>query len=226
MKLRAVVAINAEYSDFDNFKKYLDSDTLIVGCDGGANFLEKVGIKPDVIVGDMDSLKNVPDSVLNSIKQDPVKVSENGINYIVYPKDKDKLDSELAIDYCLEQSVNEIICYGILGNRLDHIIGNVFLLTKQKYKNVNLKFIDQNQEVYLIESEVIIHGSIGDVISFIPIDGFAKVISSSGLKYDPSKYEMSTEKNIGISNELTKKEASIKIKKGRFLVIHRKTKSF
>lgn len=224
MSRRAVVAINAQYSDFKYFKNYINSETIIVGCDGGSNFLESVGIKPDVIIGDLDSLNNIPKSVLSKMDSAPFEIIDNGVKYVVYPTDKDKLDSELAIEYCLNEKVDEIVCYGILGDRLDHILGNVFLLTKLKYKNTKLKFVDQNQETYIGQGATTIKGSVGDLVSLIPIDGKAEVTKSDGFKYDPSKYEMSTESNLGISNELTKTEAKLEIKKGRFLVIHRKTK--
>lgn len=205
MKRRAVIILNANLTDFSILPNYISKNDFIIAADGGANYLKKLGIKPNVIIGDFDST-------------DSLEIS--GVEYVKFPSEKDFTDSELALDFAASKNISEITIYGLLGDRVDHILANIFLLTKKKYKKLNIKIIEGNQEIYLASGEVKIEGKIGQTISLIPLLGDVEVESSSGLKYDPAIYKMSTESNIGISNVLTKTKAKIKIKKGKLLIIH------
>jgi thiamine pyrophosphokinase len=206
---RAVILLSGNLSDVESVRQYVDRDTLLIGCDGGTRHILNLGLKPHVVIGDFDSYTS------------PMSDSDNGTEYIRYPKDKDITDSELAIRYAIERGCNDIILAGLLGDRVDHLLGNILLLTKRSFANVALKIIAGNQEIYLIRAQQVnISGKKGDTISFIPIKGRAKVSRAVGLKYDLSKYELSLQGNQGISNVLTRATAEVTVAKGPLLVIH------
>lgn len=203
---RAVILLNGNKSDVAGIRRYIDDDTLLIGCDGGTNHLHELGLKPHIVIGDFDSYA-------------PQK-QDDGVEYIHYPSDKDLTDSELAIRYAIKRGCKEVIVAGLLGNRVDHLLANTLLLTKRAFASVDLKIIEGNQEIYLLRGDATIHGKKGDTISFIPIKGTAKVSQTSGLKYDLSKYKLSLQGNQGISNVLTKNTAEVSVVKGSLLVIH------
>jgi thiamine pyrophosphokinase len=201
----AIIFLNGDRADVSRIKQYINKDTLLIGADGGANHILKLGLKPDAIIGDFDSFSK--------------KI--NGAEYIRYPRDKDFTDGELAIKYAIEKGYKEIIVTGLLGTRVDHLLGNILLLLKKDYEGISIKIIEGNQEIYLVRNHAVIQGRKGDTISFIPIDSPVNDLVSTGLQYDLSNYKLSVQGNRGISNVMTANKAEISIKKGVLLVIHK-----
>jgi thiamine pyrophosphokinase len=205
---RAVIFLNGDLSDTTRIKKYLAAGTLLIGCDGGTQHILELGRKPDVIIGDFDSFK--PGEIPPGIEPE----------YVRYPADKDFTDSEAAIRYAARAGCRDIILAGTLGSRLDHLIGNIFLLNKREFAKLKLRIIEGNQEAYIVRGQARIIGRRGDTISFIPITGTPQVKTTGGLKYDLNKYKLSLQGNTGISNVLLRKTTDITVTKGAVLVIH------
>lgn len=218
---RAVIFINGDEADLNYAQTYVDQKTLMVGCDGGTDKIYDLGYKPDAVIGDFDSIHALPARIKNLPKADFGKeILADGTTYVKYPADKDFLDVELAIDYVVDKKIKEIILVNTNGDEPDHVLGVLMVLAKRKYKSVNIKIIRPGQEIYTARGKTAIHGRKRDKVSLIPLYGSVNVESSSGLKYDPSKYQMSLHRNLGISNELTSKKATLNISKGCFLVVH------
>ncbi|MBW3568690.1 thiamine diphosphokinase [Candidatus Parcubacteria bacterium] len=216
----AVIFVNGNLAKLDFTKNLINASTYLIGADGGADKIYELGYKPHAVIGDFDSIQNIPDK----IKKLKPKISGtqkiiDGIIYRKYPTDKFYLDTELAIDFAIEKGLNEIIILNALGDETDHVLGIIFMLHKPKYAGKNIKIIQPNQELFIVSDEVKITGTIGQKLSLIPLFGEVKVKSSSGLKYDPSKYKMSMQTNSGISNELVDDSAKLKITSGKFLVV-------
>ena len=218
---KAVIFINGDEADLNYVRTYVDQKTLVVGCDGGTDKIYGLGYKPDAVIGDFDSIQALPAQIKNLPKADFGKeILVDGTTYVKYPTDKDFLDVELAINYVVGQKIKELIIVNTEGDELDHVLGVLMVLAKRKYKPANIKIIRPGQEIYTARGKTVIHGKKGDKVSLVPLYGSVNVESSSGLKYDPSKYQMSLHRNIGISNELTSKKATLNTSKGCFLVVH------
>ena len=207
---KAIILLNGDRADLSRIKKYIDQKTLIIGVDGGAEHILKLKLIPNVILGDFDSLS----------KKTKQALKKYSIEYVRYPRKKDFTDGELAIKFAIKRGFKDIIVTGLLGTRVDHLLGNILLLLKKEYADINLKIVEGKQEIYLIRKHTIIHGKKGDTISFIPIDGSVNDITSAGLEYDLGNYKLSLQGNRGISNRMTKNQAELTIKKGILLVIH------
>ena len=217
---KALIFLNGDEENLSYAGEYIDGQTLLVGCDGGTDRIIESGLKPHAVIGDFDSIKNLPKQIKTlASSQYGKEILISGTVYIKYPGDKDFLDSEAAIDFAVRQNSGEIILVNTIGNQLDHILGTVILLSKPKYRNLNIQIITPTQKMYIARDTTVFFGKKGDKISLIPLYEPVKVESSSGLKYDPSKYNMSLQDNLGISNELTNKKAALHISKGRFLVV-------
>src|SRR5579872_5848120 len=113
---RAIIFYNGDLSDFRNAKKYVRPKDYIIGVDGGAKHILELGIKPDFIIGDLDSLA----------KADQKKIEKDKIPFIQYKKEKDETDSELALQYAIKNGYKQILLFGILGSRIDHMLTNIF----------------------------------------------------------------------------------------------------
>lgn len=218
---KALIFLNGDELDLGYVKKNTGSHTLMVGCDGGTDKIYELGYKPDVVIGDFDSIHTLPPQIKNLAKSRfGKKILVDDTTYIKYPTDKDFLDAELALSYVANKKIEEIILVNTNGDELDHVLGVLMVLARGKYKTVNIKIIRPGQEIYTARGKITIYGRKRDKVSLIPLYGSVNVESSSGFKYDPSKYQMSLHRNIGISNELTNKKATLNISKGCFLVVH------
>ena len=214
----AVIFLNGDLSDLSRIKKYITTNTLLIGCDGGTPHILALGHKPDVIIGDFDSLAGF--LVPKTIKPDGQPTTVDDITYIRYPTDKEFTDSELAIRYAARAGCRDIVLAGALGSRLDHLLGNIFLLNKREFAKLRIKIIEGRQEAYSVRGQVRITGKKGDTISFIPISGNPQIKTTGGLQYDLNKYTLSLQGNTGISNVLTRKSTTINVTNGAILVIH------
>ena len=135
---------------------------------------------------------------------------------------KDKTDSELALDYVVKKGFKNILIFGALGKRLDHFLSNLYLLANTKYEDINLKIINQNQEIFLIKGKKIIKAKKGDLLSLIPLKEDCLGIYTKGLLYKLNNEALYFSKSRGVSNVFTSSKAEIKIKKGILLAIHTK----
>lgn len=206
MSKRAVIFLNGDKADYARILGHIDEDTMLIGCDGGAQKILKLGLKPQAVIGDFDS-------------QDKTGLSPD-IEIIEHPADKDYTDSEAAIRYAIDKGAEDVVLTGLSGSRIDHVLGNIYLLDKKDFAGTRLKIIEGNQEIYLIIGDTSIKGKKGDIISFIPINGEVRAISSAGLKYDLADYVLSLQGNSGISNEMTDDQARVSLKEGSLLLIH------
>lgn len=190
---RAIIFSNGELADISRLK--IKKTDLLIGVDGGTKQI----LKPDIIIGDFDSLTAIPENV-------PL---------IMHPKDKDFTDTELALQFCEKQNIKEVILVGFLGRRLDHLIANLMSLSKY-----NFKIIEGNQEIFLIKNKAVIKGRPGDLISLIPLLGDCIGVTTAGLEWGLQGSTLKVGSSRGVSNVMLGKSASISLKKGCLLVVH------
>jgi thiamine pyrophosphokinase len=198
IKARAVLFLNSGLP----VKFNPDKTDFLIGVDGGTKLITRLGLKPDVIIGDLDSLPHPPKNI-------PV---------LKYPVDKDKTDSELALDYALRKGFKEILIVGFFGNRLDHMISNLFLAATSRVK---VSIITQNQKLFFIHepSRLGLVGKPGQLVSLIPLKGNC-VVTTIGLKWRLQGETLKVGSSQGVSNEMIGKKATIKVSKGVLLVVH------
>jgi thiamine pyrophosphokinase len=209
---RAIVFLNGNLSNVAQAKKIITKADYIIGVDGGTEYAVKSGFIPHIIIGDFDSL---PQPFRK-------KLSKYSIKKIKYPQKKDKTDFELAVDFALEKKFRHMIIFGLLGNRIDHLLANMFFLKKVFTQNTSLKIeiIEGNHKAFFTDREITIKGSVGDIVSLIPFDDSIRDIKLYGLEYVLDGKLLVHGSTQGISNVMTKKVAKITIKKGVMLVIH------
>ena len=209
-KKNAYLFVNGSMGSYSGLQKEITADDYIVAVDGGYRHIEKLNIKPDVIIGDMDSIQY--DGLKNLRLQN--------IEIIQYPSEKDETDLELALDHVIVRDFDRIIVVAALGGRLDHTLTNLFLLTDPKLKDRRVMLFDGVENVFLIESNTKLECNIGDRISLVPILGKVEGVVTKGLKYPLNNETLFTEKGRGISNEVVSKNVEIKITSGQLLCIH------
>ncbi|MFW5714516.1 MAG: thiamine diphosphokinase [Brevefilum sp.] len=188
----------------------ISPEDFLIAVDGGLRHLVNLLLSPNLIIGDLDSAN--PESVDQFIKQN-VEVRR-------YPQEKDQTDLELAIDAALGMNPAKILIAGALGDRIDQTLGNIFLLTKPELADVDLRFIDGDQEVFLIQTSAKVTGQPGQRISLLPIQGVVRGVRTKGLKYPLDNETLFPDQTRGISNLMLSDTALIEIEEGYLLCVH------
>ena len=105
----------------------LETSDLLIAADGGTHNCEALGIKPNIIIGDLDSM-------------DPKEIAtyrDAGVEVITYPTHKDESDLELSLKYTLAHGFREVIIIGGLGERWDMTLINILLMAKPEFSGLN-----------------------------------------------------------------------------------------
>jgi len=210
--LGKVIIISGGYlGNPDFFQKRLEAmnDFIAVCCDGGVRHLDKLKIKPDAVIGDMDSVNGI------QLR----KLENSGVKMMKYPAEKDATDTQLALEYALSMKPEAIEIWAAGGGRLDHTMANLFLLYIGAEKKISTRMIDEYCEAFIAGKETTFQGTIGQTVSLLAISPKVKGITLSGFKYN--LHEENLFRNIprGISNIITKSPASISVGSGSLLVI-------
>ena len=205
MKTALLLANGVWEGDRDYFHRLREKADTLVCADGGADYALKLGLQPDRIFGDLDSIDyNVKD-----------KYEKLGIEFVLFPVEKDKTDTHLVIDYLIEEGFEEIIIGGALGGRPDHLMANQILLNYAFENGVKARLISPTLEIRVIEGEHLIEGHRGDTFSLIPVNSQSKGVTLEGFKYSLNNHLVKRESTLGISNIIVEDRARVEVKEGQ-----------
>lgn len=207
--MKAVIVCSGTITDYECLKKYFSGTELVVCADGGALHLQRLGIKPDVLVGDFDS---ITPECLEEYKRQNVEV-------IKYPEQKDMTDAEIAVELALERGSTHITFLGAMGTRLDHSLSNIFHLKKLYDKGVAGVVADERNEITLIDSSIKLQREEGMKVTLLPLSNIVKGVCTKGLMYPLHNATMSLGSSWGVSNEFDGDMAEVTITEGLLLVV-------
>ena len=191
-------------------KKYLSLCDFVIGADKGNECLIKYDIKPDLSLGDFDSIdKEVLDTVDSS-----------GAQVLKFPPEKDYTDTEIAVMEALKRGAKKIYLLGGTGTRVDHTLGNIGLILTTKKKGAQLIMVDDNNEFYLAQSNMEIKGTYGNNISFHALSDTVRNFKIQGAKYNLDGYDMNLLDPRAICNEFVDTPIKISFDSGELLIIH------
>ena len=212
--MRAVVFVNGEIADYDAAARWLHRDDYLVAADGGASHMEALGLSPDVIVGDLDSIDK---RLLARLQADGAEVEK-------HPAAKDATDLELAIARAISDGAKEILLIGALGGRLDQTLANLLILAQQDW-NVPLAIAEGNQLARMLRGpqQLTLTGPTGGYVSAAALSDEVTGVTYQGLEYPLVNATLRLGSTRGISNTLATSPAQISIDKGILLVIQQIT---
>ncbi len=208
---RVILVANGDLEDLAFYKDLVKADDYIICVNGGCGYALAMGLKPDLVIGDMDSLNG----------GDQKKIRELDLKFIKHPSAKDKSDLELAIDRAVEMKPGDIMIIGALGgDRADHAFINMLLLYIPLQHNIPAKIVDRNQDIFLIKDKAIIEGKSGDYFSLFALTGEAGGIITEGLQFPLEGGTLHFASTLGLSNELAGSKAAVSLENGLLLAIH------
>ncbi len=124
---RLIIFANGILPDLESARQLIQPGDSLYAADGGTRHALALGLLPSVVIGDLDSL--TPD--------DRQRLEAGGVEIQQYPRDKDKTDLELALDYChSNRTATKSSSSARLGGRLDQTLGNLSLLSDPRLSDM------------------------------------------------------------------------------------------
>lgn len=207
--MRVLIIASGDIKDTSIIKENMLPKDVIVCCDGGIRHAFVEGLTPHHIIGDLDS----------SSKHMVEFYKSKNVNFLEYDTKKDETDMELAINFAISIGAIEILILGAIGCRIDHTLTNINLLMKASNSNVKAIIRDGNNDIHLVDDHIEITGTIGDLISLIPLSSNVMGVTTQGLEYPLIDASMNIGNSLGVSNVMTTDKVSIDVKCGHLLVI-------
>lgn len=201
--MRAVIIGNGSMYDYEYIAEKLRSDDYIVCADGGYRHAKKLNVRPDVLIGDLDSLGD----------------NDYDGEVINLPVRKDFTDSEICVKYVVLKDFEEILMLGFTGTRYDHSLTNILLLKQISDAGKSAKIVDENNEILWCEDENIIYGKKGDIVSIIPVGGDLLGVSTGGLEYPLENEDLYFAQSRGVSNVMISNKCTITKRAGSGIII-------
>ena len=178
---------------------------IVIAADGGLKHLERFGVKPDIIIGDFDSLGLIPE----------------GDKVIRLKPEKDVTDMYAAVEVGMEYGCDRFEIFGAMGGRFDHSLANIQLAVSLAEKRISHVVRGNGFSVVAVRN--------GGIPFFSDMKGYISVFSHSdvckgvtikGLKYELENAELSNSFSLGVSNEFTGKDSSISVENGTLVIIY------
>ena len=213
---RIVIIANGDLENPGFFKSLLRPNDYIICADGGSRHAKSLGLTPNLIIGDLDSV-------------DPLalpKAADLKPEVISYPAEKNSSDLELAVEHAVQLKPEEILIIGALGgSRVDHSLFNLMLLKLPLAAQIPARIADQDQELFMTFDRLEVVGQSGDYLSLFPLTTDVEGVITAGLKYPLHNETLQFASSRGLSNELLGDRASVTITRGILLVIKTKKDS-
>ncbi|MEW6661146.1 MAG: thiamine diphosphokinase [Bacillota bacterium] len=214
MQSRCLVIAGGEIKDYSWHRGFISPQDFIICADGGANHAFKMGLTPNLVVGDLDSIDPLVERELRAA----------GCSFLVYPREKDQTDLQLALAEAVKRFPRKVIVLGGLGARLDHTLANIALLLPMAERGIDIKLVDQTQEIGVLygPAQVKVEGEVGDLVSLLPLSKTVTGVTLVGFYYPLFQTTLVAGDTLGISNQITADQAQVNLQSGALLVIKTK----
>ena len=181
-------------------------DDLSIAADSGYHTAVALGERIDLLLGDFDSIGDVP--------------RDSGIEIQQVPAEKDYTDTQLAVEIAIDRGATDIIIIGGLSGRLDHTLSTLAILEELHARKIYGTVTDgQSRARYMKSSSTLIARSPYKYLSIIAADEVVKGVDIEGCKYPLKKATLRRCHQFAVSNEITGNVAFIAVKKGGVFII-------
>ncbi len=186
---------------------------VLMAADRGLDFFRKNGITPDIADGDFDSLSIEGKKYLENLKNTEI---------IRLQPEKDDTDTQSTLNLAIARGAGNILILGATGGRIDHLIGNLGLLTLGKLKGVSVAIADAQNYICLVKSGTILSkaGQFGKYVSFFSAGEAVEGLTLKGFKYPLNNFCLTTaDSGLTVSNEIRDDTAQITYDRGSLMMV-------
>ena len=186
---------------------------FVIAVDAGFSSCLKLGLHPDLLVGDFDTFGR---EKLLQYRSDP------SLSFDIHEPEKDETDTELAFSDALQRGFRDVDLLGATGGRLDHELSNFHLLVQGRKRGLFVKAYDRQNKISVIDSEFELEREFfrdrlyGKYVSFLPFTERVRGITLTGFKYPLNKKNISILENpsLCVSNEVACERAVFRFEEG------------
>ena len=208
--MKVVVVASGELDASD--AAWLEDADLVIAADGGANSLDRLGVRPDLLVGDLDS---VDASLVDLLEAGRTRVER-------HPIDKEASDTELAVAAAFDAGASAVVVLGAMGGaRIDHEIANLLLLADASLAGRDIRVVRGGTQVRPLHAgeRIRLAGEVGDLVTLLPVGGATGGVTAEGLRWPLVAATLEMGRSRGLSNEVIAAPASVQISNGTLLVV-------
>jgi len=204
-----MILANGHIHDYEALSPWLMPGARVICADGGARHAERLGLQPDLLLGDFDSLP----------EEEVARWQERGVEVRRLPREKDQTDTHLAMDVAVERGAREILLLGATGERLDHTWANVLLLPRFVEQGVQVRLVNESNVLTVTRDSEVVRGRPGDFVSLLPLTPEVTGVTLRGFKYPLQNATLCWGESLGVSNELLGREGDVQLRHGWLAVI-------
>ena len=176
---------------------------LVIAADGGYASLCTLGIRPDFVIGDFDSLDEIPDHP----------------DLLRLPRIKDETDMGYAINHALTLGYTRFLLLGGMGGRLEHTIANLQLLAGlNQHGALGILYGSGQAAAVITNGRFTFPADLSGYCSVFCQSGTAEGVSIEGMKYPLFEDELTGDFPLGVSNEFLDGEVSVSVARGTLMV--------
>jgi len=183
----------------------LPAGATVIAADGGAELARTLGLRVDLVVGDLDSISAETLAGIEHVER--------------HAAEKDATDLELALGAALKLEPERVLVLGGGGGRLDHLLGELLLLAAEAYAGVRVDAQFGAAAVHVVRGERTLHGRPGDLISLLAVHARASGIVTDGLVYPLRRETLEPGSSRGVSNVFAEPRARISLEGGVLLAV-------
>jgi thiamine pyrophosphokinase len=204
-KTRAYIFTNHAPKDIVSRYKNIQKTDHLIAVDKGIDQIDELGLNPYILIGDLDSIE--PEMLEKYCH----------IPFHRHPTEKNETDTELALDWCLQQECySEIIICNDMQGRFDHALAIAINLLKIKSPAgekipypVPYRIESENQSIFILPDNIEFNNCQGKLLSLIPLSERIVFSRSQNLKYPLDSLIIRDYQSRGISNIITAAKAEI-----------------
>jgi thiamine pyrophosphokinase len=210
--MKSLVVTNGMIHSLKHLHKLCQIHQHIICADGAVRYLREIDVFPTVVVGDLDSI----------ITEDLHWIHTKGIPVIQYDTRKDFTDTEIAVRYAMEKGAGSITMTGSFGSRMDHSLGNLYLLKFILDEGCEGLIDEAETEVRLISSRMTLSWIKGETVSFIPISEFVKGVTLKGFEYNLTYESIRMGSSRCLSNVVAEDFQEVDVEQGLLAAVRNK----
>jgi thiamine pyrophosphokinase len=202
--LSCLILAGGEIKSYESLKAEIRAETYIICADSGFLHCERLGVTPNLLLGDFDSLKTLPPD----------------IERLDYPASKNYTDSTLALREAVKRGFSPLVLAGMLGGRPDHSLGNLQNLAWCAENGIPAHITDGETRIWAVkDGEITLAPRENMYFSVFSLTTACEAVSITGAKYLLCDYALTHDNPRAVSNEYAGTPVTVRVRGGVAAII-------
>lgn len=198
------------------------AQSRVIAADSGVAHARRLGLVPDIVVGDFDSAR----------EDDLAWASGTGSRLVAHNPDKDATDFDLAMQLAIDDGADEIVVIGMFGGRADHLLANMAVLASPRFRRAAVRAVDATTEVWVLHpsadrsatvtggtaTPIVVPLQAGLTVSLLASGGDA-VVTTAGLRWNLCDTTLGWDASLGVSNVVERDDPTVLVTSGVVLAV-------